>query len=645
MDSQQVLADRYQLVTHLARGGMADVYEARDLLLDRRVAVKVLHSQLASDQAFVRRFRREAQAAANLSHPNIVSIYDWGHGDEGTYFIVMELIDGRTLREILRVEGRLLPRRAAEVAAEVASALAVAHRAGLVHRDIKPGNIMLTPTGNVKVTDFGIARAWDDSSELTRTGAVIGTATYFSPEQAQGQAADERSDIYALGVVLYEMLTGHPPFIGESPVSVAYQHVSSVAPPPSHENPDIPPRLDTVVMRSLEKPPDRRYQAADELREDLLRVLQGEALSSSEEGATRMMAPVPPPTVPPEEAYRQVARQGGGGQRLFILTVVGLLLALGLGLFALTRLLAAPSASAEPITVPDLAGEPEADALVQLQTLGLNVRRSEEPHEEFPRGTVIRTDPPAGTQVQPDSFVALIVSAGPEAFPVPRLIGLPRDEAESLIVQQGFVVGTVNEEPSEEIEAGQVMQQSPAEQVLASPGTPVNLTISTGPEVIVVPELVGRSERDAIFQLARLGLRTNTIDQFSGEFEEGFVIETEPPAGAEVQEDAVITLVVSQGRAPVAVPDLIGMTEDQARAAVEGQGLQLEVNEDRVAVTDRSQHGRVMEQSPEPGREVDPGSEVTVELGEFVEPTTTSSSTTTTTPEGTTTTAPTGTSP
>ena len=290
MEEQRVLSDRYALISHLARGGMADVFVGRDQLLDRQVAVKVLHGEYAANEAFVERFRREAQAAANLAHPNVVNIYDWGR-DRGVYYMVMELIEGRNLRDILRSEGALLPRRVAEIGIEVAAALSAAHERGLVHRDIKPANVLLTTDGSVKVTDFGIARAWDDSEQLTRTGAVIGTATYFSPEQAQGHTADGRSDLYSLGVVMYELLTGSPPFSGESPVAVAYQHVREAASHPSQLNPNIPDALDAVVMTCLAKDPDQRYQTSEELIDDLQRVLAGQmpAMAPQNEAPTVLM--------------------------------------------------------------------------------------------------------------------------------------------------------------------------------------------------------------------------------------------------------------------------------------------------------------------------------------------------------------------
>ena len=366
---ERVLSDRYRIVKHLARGGMADVYEAEDTLLNRSVAVKVLHANFASDQAFVARFRREAQAAANLSHPNIVAIFDWGQ-DEGTYFMVMELIRGRTLREIMRTEGAIMPRRAAEIAAEAAAALSIAHQHGVYHRDIKPGNIMITEDGAVKVTDFGIARALDDSEELTRTGAVIGTATYFSPEQAQGLPADERSDVYALGIVLYEMLAGKPPFTGESPVAVAYQHVSEHAVSPDQVNPEAPRELSAIAEHAIRKSPSDRYATADEFRSDLQRYLGGaEPIAAAAVVAAAATAMIPPPPQAPigyatasnTQSFEAPAEERS--QASYWIAVGALIVVLVVGLFLLLRLLSGGEPVAATVEVPNLVGVAAEEAL------------------------------------------------------------------------------------------------------------------------------------------------------------------------------------------------------------------------------------------------------------------------------------------
>lgn len=638
MDSPRSLNDRYQLTAHLARGGMADVYQGLDGLLGRKVAVKVLHSQFSSDDAFVRRFRKEAQAAANLTHPNIVGIYDWGQFDS-TYYIVMELIEGRSLREVLRSEGALLPRRAVEIAIEVAAALSVAHRAGLVHRDIKPGNILLAPDGTVKVTDFGIARAWDDSQELTRTGAVMGTATYFSPEQAQGERVDERSDVYSLGVVLYEMLTGTPPFRGDSPVSVAYQHVSADAAPPSSLNPDVTPALDAIVLRAMSKVPQDRYQSAEDLRVDLWRVLQGETPSvvtqSQDEAPTQMMAtPTPPATVPPTEIYRQL-EEPPASNTAFVVGAFALLATLAVLVFLVFRLLGGSDQVAAPelIAVPDVTNFEEAEALRTIQLAGLNVDLERVEDADVEAGRVIRTDPPPNTEVEPDTTVRVYVSEGVEQLAVPYLIGLRQDSAEELIRREGFTVGNVEPRADADQPAGVVIAQSPSANERFVEGTPIDIVISSGPESVILGNLEGRTEREAKAELEALNLRWEVFQEFSDEVEADRVIRTEPGPGAELIPGDTVDLYISEGPEPVEVPDLFGLTIEAAQTRLDELGLILEQSNATLETNDPALVGRIVDQNPDAGITLNPGDIVLVTLGVPPPTTTTVPDETTTTTE------------
>ena len=434
--TERVLGGRYQVVRHLARGGMAEVYLAHDQLLDRRVAVKLLFPELAQDGSFVERFRREARAAAGLNHHNIVSVYDFGE-DDGSYYIVMEYVDGRTLRDIIRSDGPLEPARAAEVGADVAAALAVAHHHGIIHRDVKPGNVLVAGAerngvGTVKVADFGIARAGDPRESLTMTGAVMGTATYLSPEQAQGHPIDHRSDLYSLGIVLYEMLAGRPPFSGDSPVAIAYRHLSENPLPPSTHNAAIPPALDAAVLRAMEKDPDARYESAGQLRADLLAVAQGAGdydatvvaappAAAGAAGATQMLPPlteaatVAPPPVPPyagppaDDVYRRRRRVAIGLSALVLLAIVAVLALL------------ADNDEGGRVAVPSVVGLDVDQAREALDGAGL---RSvvEEADRPGPQNRVLEQRPEAQNETDRTTTVTLVVPAPTTTVPttVPR---------------------------------------------------------------------------------------------------------------------------------------------------------------------------------------------------------------------------------
>ncbi|MBT8198340.1 MAG: Stk1 family PASTA domain-containing Ser/Thr kinase [Acidimicrobiia bacterium] len=622
MSEARILGDRYRLTGHIARGGMADVWEAEDLVLSRQVAVKILHDQFARDEAFVRRFQKEAKAAANLNHPNIVSIYDWSQEGD-TYYMVMELITGRTLRDILRNEGALLPRRAAEIMAESAAALAVAHEQDVVHRDFKAANVMIAGDGTTKVADFGIYFAVDDSDELTKTGAVIGTATYFSPEQAQGLPVDARSDIYSMGVVLYEMLAGAPPFSADSAVAVAYQHVSEPPTPLRTVNPDIPSDLEAIVMTAMEKNPDDRYQTAGELRADLLRYLAGDPIAASSEAPTRMIR-TPPATVPPDETARAVALAHEEPETplwTYAATIGGLLVLLVAGIFILTRLLSGGGDEVAEITVPDVVGMDADSAFDAIQDADLRITRTIEPSETVPAGIVISTQPEAGVAVDARSIVRVVVSGGAEQFPVPTLIGLGRSDAEQLIADQGFVLGPISESFSDTIPEGSIIDQDPSPGTAAPPGTQVSIEVSTGPRVLTMPNVIGLAKESAERRLARDGFETIEIqEEYSEEFIGGFVIGSDPDPDDLVIRGDTVTLIVSKGPPPVAAPDLSGLTVAQAEAALEPFGLLLVVDATTEEVTlDSGLDGLIAFQEPPALTELERGSTITVRLGELRE--------------------------
>jgi beta-lactam-binding protein with PASTA domain/predicted Ser/Thr protein kinase len=567
--ASQVFTGRYQIERHLARGGMAEVYLARDLLLDRPVALKVLFPEFASDRSFVERFRREARSAANLNHPNIVSIYDWGEED-GTYFIVMEYVDGLTLRDVIRRQGPLMANRAAEIGADIAAALHFAHVGGVIHRDVKPGNVLITTT-QVKVTDFGIARAGDPAESLTQAGAVMGTATYFSPEQAQGHVVDPRTDVYSLGVVLYEMVSSRPPFTGENPVSIAYQHVREEPVPPSQHNPDVPPVFDAIVAKAMAKNRANRYSSAEDLRADLLRFSQGQPVAAEPvlpaAAATGVMAPgggtptgvvaadttrVQPGVdgtrvVAPGETFVQYEERPRARTSTYIVILVAALAVLAGLLFLLSRQLGV--GGAQEVTVPLVVGRDRADAERQLRDLGLDPEVREVQDEVNPVGRVTAQEPLANTQVRRGTTVIISVSSGAPVVEVPDVRGRTLDAAREALVAAGFRVET-RDANSDRDPPNTVIDQSPAANTRQAKGSVITLTVSQGVEEIPVPNVRGRSASDAANVLGQAGFRTTTRSESSNEFEQGLVIRTEPATGTPLERNSTVTMVISSGPAP-----------------------------------------------------------------------------------------------
>jgi eukaryotic-like serine/threonine-protein kinase len=537
----RVLADRYELTRPLGRGGMAEVWAARDRTLGREVAVKVLLDRFREDAAFVARFNDEARHVARLNHPNLVAVYDTGT-DEGQPYIVMELVEGRSLQEAIAAGG-LTEDRALEVCADVCSALEYAHARGLIHRDIKPGNILMADDGAVKVTDFGIARAVNTDT-VTRTAAVLGTAAYLSPEQAQGLDLDARSDLYSLGIVLYEALTGRQPFQGDSPVTVAYQHVQEPPRPPREWEPSISPAAEAVTMRALAKNPANRYESAQQMHADLVNARMGHpvaapAVLTAEETALLQ------PTGPARQVRTHEQERRRRGAMYAVLTVLAVL-ALLAGVWFLVGLLAGDDGPR--IAVPDVVDLRLEQAERVLEQQGLEVGEvSEQSSDEIDEGRVISQRPARDTMVAEGTQVDLVVSLGREMTTVPDLVRLTEDEALSRLREEGLVAGDRSREFSSEVPEGRIISSDPEAGEEVPAGTRVAYVVSSGEETVNVRSVINTSEADAIFRLEEQGLQVNSIYEFNDVVAEGNVIEQDPTPGSQVPVGTTVTIVVSRG--------------------------------------------------------------------------------------------------
>jgi beta-lactam-binding protein with PASTA domain/predicted Ser/Thr protein kinase len=564
MTTPQHLSDRYELGEIIGFGGMSEVHLARDLRLHRDVAVKVLRADLARDPSFYLRFRREAQNAAALNHPAIVAVYDTGEATTASGplpYIVMEYVDGVTLRDIVHNDGPMPPRRALEVIADACQALNFSHQHGIIHRDVKPANIMISDAGAVKVMDFGIARALADTgNKVTQTAAVIGTAQYLSPEQARGESVDARSDVYSLGCVLYEMLTGEPPFVGDSPVAVAYQHVREDPIPPSQKRAGISAELDAVVLKALTKNPDNRYQSAAEMRADLVRVHSGEkpeapkVLTQAER--TMMMAPSRSSSrddsgsTPARYDYADSGRSSVGrwlvaAAVLAILTVVVTL--------AINMVGGKPRA----VQVPDVRGQVSADAIASLQNKGFKIRTQQKPDNTVPPDHVIKTDPAGNLSVNAGDEILISVSTGPEQREVPDVSALSYAEAVKKLTAAGFGKFKQSEAPSNPDQRDKVLNTVPPANQTSAITNEITIVVGTGPRTREIPDVAGETADLATKNLNTVGFPTVLTATVDSTEPAGQVIGTEPTAGAAVPLDSPITLKVSKGNQFI-MPNMVG---------------------------------------------------------------------------------------
>jgi serine/threonine protein kinase len=607
-----VVDGRYRVLRRLGSGGMADVWLAEDTHLQRQVALKVLHRRFAQDQEFVQRFQREAESAAGLQHPNIVSVFDRGQF-EGTYYIAMQYIDGPTLKQL--IDRGLTPEQAVTEIRQVLEAARFAHRNGIVHRDLKPQNVIVDAEGKAVVTDFGIARA--GVSEITQTGSVMGTPHYLSPEQAQGFDVTAVSDLYSIGVMLYEALTGRVPFEAESAVAVAMKQVSQTPLRPSSINPRVSPALDAVVMRALEKDPGQRFQSADAFIAALDAALKAPATGGTADFAAlppAVATPVEGEELDPEEEARKRRR------RWIVAALAAVIIGLLIGLL-LTR-----DTSTE---VPDVTGEMRSAATQRLERNGFSVAKVIEVERQTAANVVLEQDPAASPPANEASLdcafltlfcskpkVTLTVSAGPGSSDVPATAGLSREEATEKVEAAGFGV-QVQTVSSDAVEEGLVIHSEPSAGETATNGSDVTLVVSAGPKRAKVPILVGSQRRLAVQQIRGRGL-TPSVSEEESDSPAGEVISQSPSAGSEVEAGSAVAIVVSSGKQQAKVPNVVGKLRSEAVQAVREAGLSPTVEEEETEVEGKI--GRAIDQFPPFGSEVEPGDTVTIVVGKRAAP-------------------------
>jgi len=647
----EVINDRYRIEKSIGRGGMAHVFLARDVLLDRQVAIKVLFPEYATDPAFVERFRREAQAAANLNHPNIVSVYDWGQTRD-TYFMAMEYVPGITLSEhIKRSQGRITPKGAARIAAEVASALAYAHANNVVHRDIKPGNILIARNTAIKVVDFGIARAMDapHDSGLTQEGSVMGTATYFSPEQAKGEALDPRSDLYSLGVVLYEMVAGRPPFVAESALATAYMQVNETPQRLKELVPDVPVAFEAIVSKCLTKNAEMRYENAEQLRDDLRRFLadlpvlayeQARAMATRTapaDAATTVLPPVeddtlllpaqgteagtgtrvmpasmtPTPTLPEDEPRNKRGYIAG--------TIAAAVILIAGVVFVFTNI-----SGGSGLTIPDVVDLTYTDAAKTLTDQGFKVVPNALAKDGVGDDVVYEQNPPADSPAKEGDTITITYNPARPPVTVPPIQGLTISQAQTALQNVGLTLEIIEQRIDPTLGAGQIISQDPGGTQQVPPGTTVKVIVSAGAGQVIVANVTGQQEAAAtqLLQNTPFKFTVTRTEEPSATVAKGQVIRTDPAVDVPINSGSAITLVVSSGPLPIDMPNVKGLAEADAKKALEAVGLKFSIEYVDVAAGNAN-IGKVIAQDTAAGTKVDPSKTVVLTVGRFVDPATT----------------------
>ena len=613
---------RYRIVRKLGTGGMANVYLAEDEVLGRRVAIKILNDRHAGDDQFVERFRREAKNAASLSHPNIVSIYDRGEA-EGTYYIAMEYLDGRSLKELIIARGPAPVHVAIDYARQILAAIRFAHRHGIVHRDIKPHNVLVDAEGRLKVTDFGIARA--GVSQMTEAGSIIGTAQYLSPEQAKGAPVDQTSDLYSVGVVLYELLTGVVPFSGDTPVEIAVKHLSSPPEPPSAKRAEIPHELDLVVMRALAKDPSDRYQSSEEMDEDLARVARGVPVSPATEEAATAIISRPPPTaateitartretVPyaPPAAYYDYEEPRRRAVWPWLVALLFVAAAVVGGYFLYDQIQSQLSGS-KTVAVEDYRDLREIAAVRKIRDKGLRVQVVRQSNATVPETYVFKQDPQPGERIAKGNYVTIFSSLGPPKTDVPDVVGEQLDKALADL-QKANLKWRVQRVDSNHPE-GEVVAQRPTAGASVEQDSTVTLRVSKGPQPVAVPNVIGSSFESAQSTLLAKGFAVARTDVKSDQ-PKNTVIGMDPAPGTFQPEGTTIHLQVSKGPTTSTVPDVTSISQTDAQAQLEASGFKVRIVSQPV--TDPGQDGIVQTQDPPGGTKAPPGSTVTIAVGKF----------------------------